>query len=140
MHGVVHLEIPPRRDHLAMVRMVVTAASIIDGRFGEQRIDDLCLAVSEACANAFDALQGDSTPVRLRIEGRSDGLSVTVEDAAGGFDLAALEAIPAATEPGRLRHERGLGIPLMRSLVDEVSFAGTQAGTTVRLLVRPPAA
>jgi anti-sigma regulatory factor (Ser/Thr protein kinase) len=43
---------------------------------------------------------------------------------------------PGATDPQRLRHERGLGIPLMRSLVDDVTFTPTGDGTAVRLTIR----
>ena len=61
---------------------------------------------------------------------------MTVTDHAGGFALEDVDPLPPATDPGRLRHERGLGIPLMRSLVDEVTFTPTGDGTTVRLVVR----
>ena len=47
-----------------------------------------------------------------------------------------MDPLPVATDPQRLRHERGLGIPLMRSLVDEVVFTPTLGGTAVRLVVR----
>lgn len=138
MAGVVILEIPPRRDHLALVRLVVTAAATIDGRLTDRRIDDLRLAVSEACANAVDALAaaGSTTPVLLSVELTETDVAVTVTDQAGGFEPAAVGTIPGATEPERLSHERGLGIPLMRSLVDDVVFTPTERGTAVRLAVR----
>lgn len=139
MAGVVDLEIPARRDHLALVRLVVTAVAGVDGRLSDRRIDDLRLAVSEACANAVDALAaaGIDSPVLLRIDLSGDDVAVTVTDRAGGFEPAAVEPIPGATDPGRLGHERGLGIPLMRSLTDHVAFTRTGHGTSVRLAVRP---
>jgi serine/threonine-protein kinase RsbW len=134
----VELEIPPRNDHLALVRLVVASVATMHHGLPDQRVDDLRLAVSEACANAMDALRptGNDAPVRVGIELGDDEVAVTVTDQAGGFDPEALTAMPGATEPDRLRHERGLGIPLMRSLVDEVTFAATSDGTTVRLVVR----
>ena len=139
MADVVDLEIPARRDHLALVRLVVTAAATVDGRLSDRRIDDLRLAVSEACANAVDALvaAGIESPVVVSVDLSGDDVAVTVTDRAGGFEPAALEPIPGATEPGRLGHERGLGIPLMRSLIDEVTFTRTAEGTAVRLAVHP---
>lgn len=135
---VIELEIPPRTDHLALVRLVVESSASLDGQIPERRIDDLRLAVSEASANALDAqaAAGDESPVRIRIELDPDTVAVTVTDHAGGFDVAAVDPIPAATDPRRLRHERGLGIPLMRSLVDEVTFTRTDDGTAVRLVIR----
>jgi serine/threonine-protein kinase RsbW len=41
---------------------------------------------------------------------------------------------PPVETPERLQHERGLGVPLMRQLADEVAFAGEQGGTTVHLV------
>ena len=139
MAGAVDLEIPARRDHLALVRLVVTAAAAVDGRLSDRRIDDLRLAVSEACANAVDALTaaGIDAPVLMHIDLTGDDVAVTVTDRAGGFEPSAVEPIPGATEPGRLGHERGLGIPLMRSLTDEVAFTRTGQGTSVRLAVHP---
>jgi anti-sigma regulatory factor (Ser/Thr protein kinase) len=135
---VVELEIPPRRDHLALVRVVVTTAARQTSTLPERRIDDLRLAVSEGCANAFDAqaAAGQAQPVLIRVESTAEHLTVTIVDHAGGFEPAEVEAIPSATDPGRLRHERGLGIPIMESLVDEVTFTRTDDGTALRLLLR----
>jgi serine/threonine-protein kinase RsbW len=135
---VVHLEVPPTIDHLALVRLVVESAARIGGELPERRIDDLRLAVSEACANALEASLEVATdqPVTLTVELLPDAVEVTVTDHAGGFEVDAVMPIPAATDPLRLRHESGLGIALMRSLVDELSFVPTADGTTVHLLVR----
>jgi serine/threonine-protein kinase RsbW len=137
MSTLVELVIPPRSDLLALVRLVVEAAAAIEGKTPERRIDDLRLAVSEACANALDAqlASGREAPVHIGIELDGDLVAVTITDHAGGFDVEDLDPIPPVTDPSRLRHERGLGIPLMRSLVDEVTFAHTDDGTAVRLVV-----
>ncbi len=137
MAHVVELAIPPRSDHLSLVRLLVQTAVSIDGRLPERRIDDLRLATSEACANALDAQSatGSTDPVLATIELGDDHVAVTVVDHAGGFDVGQVAPIPSVTDPSRLRHERGLGIPLMRSLVDEVTFTRTSDGTAVRLLI-----
>lgn len=138
MARVVELAFPPRRDHLALVRLVVEQVGRLSGELGDRRIEDLRLALSEACTNALDALRdrGSDAPVTVVFELIDGGVAVTVSDQAGGFEADAVEPIPAATDPGRLRHERGLGIPIMRSLVDELDFTSTAQGTTVRLVVR----
>lgn len=135
MGSVIHLEIPPRRDHLALVRAVVTSAAEIGHRLSGRRLEDLRLAVSEACANAIDGQEraGSTAPLEIRVEVDEDAIAVTVTDHAGGFAPDELATLPAATDPGRLRHERGLGIPLMRSLADDVRFRATDGGTAVRL-------
>lgn len=133
----VELQIPPRSDHLALARLVVQTAASIHGKLSDQRIDDLRLAVSEACANSLDAgkAHGIAAPIDLRIAVADDQVAVTVTDHAGGFDESAVDPIPPVTDPRRLRHERGLGISLMRSLADEVTFTRTADGTAVHLVV-----
>lgn len=137
MGRVVTLEIPPRTAHLALVRLVVDSAARIGGVLTDRRLDDLRLAVSEACANALDAQRAaeSDASVLVAIELDEDAVTVTVTDHARGFEVHEVDPLPAATDPTRLRHERGLGIPLMRSLVDELTFASSELGTTVRLVV-----
>lgn len=140
MGRTIHLQIPPRSDHLALVRRVVATAARLHDRLPDRRIDDLSLAVSEACANAIDAQRsaGSRAPVVVDVQLGDDRVAVTITDHAGGFSPDQVAPIPPADDPGRLRHERGLGIPLMRSLADAVSFTETADGTAVRLDVRVP--
>lgn len=139
--NVVELEIPPRRDHLALVRLVVETTAHLAG-LPDERVDDLRLAVSEGCTNALDAHaeRGEPRPISLTVRSDETAVTVTVTDHAGGFEPDAAPAAPAATDPQRLRHERGLGIPIMRSLVDEVSYVDTPDGTTLVLVVHRPSA
>jgi anti-sigma regulatory factor (Ser/Thr protein kinase) len=136
------LEIPPRTDYLAVVRRVVGAAAGVEGTLPDRRIDDLSLAVSEACANAIDAQRaaGSDAAVEVAIEVLGTGVAVTVRDHAGGFAPDEVDPLPDAGDPGRLRHERGLGLPLMESLTQSVTFTPTEHGTAVRLEVMAPGA
>jgi len=131
------LSIPPRTDHLALVRRVVASAAAAGHELADRRIDDLSLAVSEACANAIDAQRaiGDASPVAIRVDLGGGLVTVTITDHAGGFSPDALDPLPAVEDPGRLRHEHGLGLPLMRSLAESVTFAPTEGGTAVRIVV-----
>lgn len=142
MGRTILLEIPPRSDYLALVRRVVACAAGLDDVLPDRRIDDLSLAVSEACANAIDAQRatGSTETVEVAIEIERTGVAVTITDHAGGFAPADLDPLPAADDPGRLRHERGLGLPLMRSLADVITFSATPEGTAARLEFRGPGA
>jgi anti-sigma regulatory factor (Ser/Thr protein kinase) len=136
----IHLAIPPRTDYLAVVRRVVSAAAGVADVLSDRRIGDLSLAVSEACANAIDAQRaaGSDATVELAIELMASGVAVTVLDHAGGFAPDEVNPLPDADDPGRLRHERGLGLPLMESLTESVTFTPTADGTAVRLEVAAP--
>jgi anti-sigma regulatory factor (Ser/Thr protein kinase) len=137
----IHLSIPPRNDHLALVRRVVATAAAAGDELPDRRIDDLSLAVSEACANAIDAQRaiGEVAPVTIHIELGDGAVAVTVTDHAGGFSPDAVDPLPSVEDPGRLRHEHGLGLPLIRSLSESVSFEPTAEGTAVRIVVRESA-
>jgi anti-sigma regulatory factor (Ser/Thr protein kinase) len=133
----VELRFPARAEHLALVRLVVSHLAQQGGAgLDLARMDDLRLAVSEACANAIEAygrLGRDGDVVTIRLQAEAGLLVVEVRDDAGGFDPSALVTHPPVETPERLEHERGLGVPLMRQLADELAFQSQDGGTTVRM-------
>ena len=140
--AVVELEIPARPAYLSLVRLIVDAAvgSLAPG-LSVARLDDLKIAVTEACSNAIEAHEASLAdgPVVVRCVIDEHQVTVDIVDRGRGFDPDRVEALPAATDPRRLRHESGLGIPLMRTLTDEVAFSPDADGTRVSLTVyRPP--
>ena len=138
----VHLEIPPSLDYLAVVRLVVATAAALDPPLPESRLDDLRLAVTEACSNAIKAHRPEAAddPVIVTCHLDEDRFQVDIRDRGPGFDPDALSALPSPTDPKRLQHESGLGIPLIRVLSDEVAFRPAGDGTIVSItLKRPPA-
>jgi serine/threonine-protein kinase RsbW len=140
--AVVELEIPARPAYLSLVRLIVDAAvgSLAPG-LSVARLDDLKIAVTEACSNAIEAHEAilADGPVVVRCVIDEHQVTVDIVDRGRGFDPDRVEALPAATDPRRLRHESGLGIPLMRTLTDEVAFSQDADGTRVSLTIyRPP--
>ena len=140
--AVVALEIPARPAYLSLVRLIVDAAvgSLAPG-LSVARLDDLKIAVTEACSNAIEAHESSLAdgPVVVRCVIDDHQVTVDIVDRGRGFDPDRVETLPAATDPRRLRHESGLGIPLMRTLTDEVAFSPDADGTRVSLTVyRPP--
>jgi len=138
--GEVRLEIPARVDYLGLARQVVAAAAAVEPTFRDERIDDLRVAVSEATTNAIEAHVhfGSDERILIRCNLDDDRIEVAVLDQAGGFDPAGVTAAPEATATDRLEFERGLGLPLMRSLADETAIESTDDGTIVRLVVYTP--
>jgi anti-sigma regulatory factor (Ser/Thr protein kinase) len=134
---VVELEIPPTMEYLDLARVVVSAAASVDPSFPPARVADLRLAVSEVCANAIESQQRRDRvePLTIRCILDDDRVTIEIEDHGGGFDPDALAPLPAATDPTRLERERGLGIPLVRGLADDVQFLVKDDGTTVRMVL-----
>jgi serine/threonine-protein kinase RsbW len=135
MECVLRLDIPASPGHIAIVRLVVSSLASARRALADDRIDDLKLAVSEACTNAIEAHTASKSdePVHIEVWEAPDRVEVTIEDHGPGFDPDALPVHPPVTDPTRLNFERGLGIPLIRSLVDTVEFTPTGTGTLVRM-------
>ena len=133
--AVIELEIPARAEYVGLARLVVSSLASARRALADERVDDLKLAVSEACTNAIEAHAADDVEERVRVrwsEG-DDRLQVQIDDRGAGFDPGQLPEHPPVTDPERLNFERGLGIPLIRTLVDEVAFDPSEAGTSVRM-------
>ena len=135
MEMILELEIPASAEYIAIARLVVSSLASSRRDLADDRIDDLKLAVSEACTNAIEAhgAADSSEHVRIQVRENNDKFEVTIEDRGQGFDPATLPEHPPVTDPDRLNFERGLGIPLIRTLVDLVEFVPSAKGTAVRL-------
>lgn len=134
---VVELLIPARPEFLAIARLVVASTVAIEAGLSDDRIGDLKLAVSEACTNAIEAHHraSDDEQVLVRCAVHDERVEVLVRDRGTGFDPRGLRPHPPVTDPARLDFERGLGIPLIRAITDEVAFESSEKGTDVRLVL-----
>lgn len=134
--GGVQVEVPPEANYLAVVRMVVH--SLAQRRdLDDERIEDVVLAVSEACTYAVEARGADRSggPVRLQWSEEDDACLIEVVDTAGRIDVEALSAGGLPADPGRAAIEGDLRMPLVRALVDEVTTASGPLGSSVRMRV-----
>ena len=116
------LHVPSSTENLALIRDFV---SIIGTQAGlnESEVGKLELAVDEACANVIEHAYGHDTTKEVIVRATFDdeALRIDVEDTGRGFDPA---SVPSS-ELERLVSERksgGLGMRLMKSLMDEVRY------------------
>ena len=138
MTQAVELEIPARPEYIALVRLVVSSLASSRRELADDRIDDLKVAVSEACTNAIEAHRQSDTGDNVSIAciEYDDRLVVRVSDQGEGFDPSTLPELPPVTDPERLNFERGFGIPLIRTLVDDVEIESSPEGTHICLIMR----
>lgn len=134
---VLELDVPSRPEYIAIVRLVVASVASARRNLADERVDDLKLAVSEACTNAIEANRSvrPDAGVHVEIWESPDRLEVSIEDSGPGFDPDKLEFPPPFTDPERLNFERGLGVPLIRTLVDDAAFVRKSTGTVVKMTV-----
>lgn len=128
----VDLDIPPRSAYVAVVRLVVSSLARSAG-LQETAVDDLKIAVSEACANAVMSNEeaGIEDPVSIAWHADDDKVEVQVGDR--GKIHASVEAAAGERVPDRL----SMSVALLDSLVDEFSYEPRpDGGMLTRLVVR----
>ncbi|MEL7156077.1 MAG: ATP-binding protein [Actinomycetota bacterium] len=131
--GLVEIEIPSRVDMVAVVRMIVAAATNAVDAINGDRLDDLRWVTSEATTNAIEAnLACDAEGrVVVRCEVAAGSVRLSVSDQGEGF--VSPPPLPEITDPERLLVEGAFGLPLMQHLSSEVSFHSGHNGTTVEM-------
>ena len=134
----IELGIPARAEYVALARLVVSSLASSRRDLADDRIDDLKVAVSEACTNAIEAHRSSGTGDNVTVAciEYDDRLLVRISDQGAGFDPKSLPEHPPVTDPERLNFERGLGIPLIRTLVDDVEIDSGSEGTDICLVMR----
>lgn len=101
------------------------------------KIDEIRLAVVEACINAKEHSRAADRRVQIVCEvlgeGAPETLRITVHDNGVGFAPAAVEK-PKIETKLRARDKRGWGLEIMRGLMDEVEIHSGDEGTTVVMI------
>lgn len=125
--ATVELEIPSRSVYVGVVRLAVASLARASG-LDEERVDDLRIAVSEACANALgsDAESGRS-PIRVRWSEEDSRVLVEVEDKTS--------STYRSCQDGATDDRLGLSLELLRSLVDECDITPSDSGGTLTRMV-----
>lgn len=149
---IVALQVPASAEYIDLVRLTLYGLSVKMG-FSYEEIEDMKVAVSEACNNAVLYAYGDlnagevaqaPTPaprIEVRFVKKNDSLSIIVKDDGRSFDAAAAarRAQPVHGKSIDELQAGGLGLYLMQALMDDVevnSDMGTEVVLTKRLVVK----
>jgi serine/threonine-protein kinase RsbW len=130
----IDLQIPSRPEYISVAR-ITTAAVAARNDFTYEEIEDLKVAVSEAC-NVIIHSQGDSgVPIALHFVKAEDALDISIEARHSGAGSPL--PFPGARSAGRrdelANDARALGVFLMQCLVDEVRRIDGDGGIALRL-------
>jgi len=133
----VELHLPNRPEFVAVARLAVSALACRMS-YDIDAIEDIKVAVGEACTNAIEhgcPHEPGAQVIVVCCDLKDEGLEITVKDPGEGFDPAT--ATRQHSHGTAVLTERGLGMLLIESLMDEVQFDSMPGnGTQVRMLKR----
>jgi len=132
MADTVDLTIPPKAEYLSVARLAAAAVAARQA-FTYDEIEDLKIAVSEACSVLITSRGRARHPITMHFIPEKGALAVWIETAGSEFDLNTLTSARRKTAD-----ERALGIFLMQCLVDEVRRVEDDGNVSLRLLKRRP--
>lgn len=122
--GTVQLRIPSKAEWVAVARLAVAAvANRLN--FSIEDIEDVKLAVAEACTNCIQHAQG-TDQIEITCETAVEGLTVRVRDY--GQNTRADSIQSRRVDDPRVG---GLGVFLIRSLMDHVEYDVSDGGTNL---------
>lgn len=145
--ATVEMSFTPLPVHVRTARLVATAVARRSG-VEEALLDEVRLAVGEACSRAVEAHQAQcpAEPVRIELTGSDGRFEVVVTDAAIAVSGPPASAPgPAEGWPGNgvangdSAHtaggfpQEGLGLAVIAGLADDVQFTRTSAGLSIRM-------
>lgn len=117
-----NLQVPSSTENLALIREFVTSIGR-QATLSDEELTNLELAVDEACANVIEHAYGHdiTKAVSVRATFDDEKLLISVIDEGRGFDPGKVQQ-DSVEELVHARKSGGLGIRLIRTLMDEVSY------------------
>ncbi len=125
----IEIQIPPRPEYVGVVRLALASLARSSG-IHEARVDDLKIAISEACTRAVVAHDESGTGAPINV-------TWTAEDGRVVVEVAGLPAPPAedpnAVDTQGFDTRLTMSEALLKSLVDSYDINAGPTGSVVRL-------
>ncbi len=114
--------------HVRTARLVATAVARRSG-VPEALLDEVRLAVGEACSHAVEAHRAHcpGEPVRIALTNCSGRFEVEVTDS------GAAGAVKGAPGGSSVRRPQGFGLAVIAGLADDVQISESPEGTSIRM-------
>lgn len=135
----VEFNIPCMSDYVGVVRLAVSGLAT-RMNFSIEEIEDIKIAVSEACTNsvqyAFDKPENERVFISFNLF--KDKLEIIIKDNGKGFNINELDRTPiedrALNDIDESIPRLGLGLTFIKSLMDETNITSEPGkGTTVQM-------
>jgi serine/threonine-protein kinase RsbW len=120
------MEISANPDFVSIIRLTTSGIANKIG-FSMDDIEDMKVAVSEACSNAVKHSEDNKVIINFNL--LNNGIQIEIIDNGKGYDVDSIET-PDLSNP----KEGGLGLFIIQTLMDEVNISsrGNQ-GTTIKM-------
>ena len=130
MSDILRFSVPGKPEYVSMIRLAVSSAANTAG-FNIEEIDDIKIAVSEACTNVVCHGQLNENDVYEVICNIGENeFFISVEDKAGGYDVDEYKK-PSIDKlkPG------GMGLYIIQALMDKVDIVSQVGqGTKIEMI------
>ena len=122
----IKMDIASNPQYVSVIRLTTSGIANKIG-FCLEDIEDIKVAVSEACTNAIKHSLDNKFSVEYTIF--ENGLTITIIDSGKGYDVDSID-VPNLEEP----KESGLGLFIIQSLMDEVEIkSNINYGTVIKM-------
>lgn len=128
---------PGEISYLHRIREFVAGIAAESG-ISRQDIDNIELAVDEACANVIEhgyASDASHKDITIRMEINSAKLVLTIIDQGTSFDPRSRN-LPGVDELIEMKRDGGLGIRLIREIMDEIDYRTSPDGQNELILTK----
>lgn len=126
---VITIKLPSKAEYVSIARLAASVISNTVG-FNIEEIDDIKVAVGEACNNAVLHGKSEEEVYEINFVLSDEKIHIEVKDNGIGFDEDKYEEPDLNNLKGN-----GLGIYIMKSLMDEVDIsAENKEGTTLKMV------
>lgn len=135
----VELLLSPLPVHVRTARLVGVAAARRAG-LDDELVDELRLALGEACSRAvvLHAQHAPEVPVRVLLQDDPTGLTVTITDAGPSTDGAAPELGASAFGEDGEEVDPGVSLAVLAGLVDDLQVETADGGHGTTVILRWP--
>lgn len=122
----IKMEITANPEYVGIIRLTASGIANKVG-FSMEDIEDMKVAISEACTNAIKHSNDDIFYITFNI--LEDGLNIEIQDNGKGYDIRSIPS-PDLENP----KENGLGLFIIQTLMDDVSIESKDGqGTIIKM-------
>ncbi len=133
----VKLDIPAKAEYVLLGRLALSGLLRARGGFSDEAVADLKLALTEACSNSVrHAYDHDDGQVHLEFTVHADRVTVLIRDQGGGFHEDDEDCPECRAIPEIHLAEGGMGISIIRAVVDGFDLRKPAEGGTVLVLTK----